>query len=442
MPAGRSTTGTPPVAAATDTGFAPTSPKSLETMYRAVRAQSETLCAPLLPEDCVAQSMAEVSPAKWHLAHTTWFFETFVLPAALADYREYHPRYRFLFNSYYNAVGPQFPRPKRGLLTRPPVEEVYRYRAHVDDHMQDVFAHTDQARLDQRGPIIELGLHHEQQHQELILTDIKHVFSCNPLNPTYRERPDDEPAGVRPMEWLSYPGGIHPVGHSGPGFAYDNEKPQHPVCLQPFELASRLVTNAEYRAFIDDGGYTRPKHWLSDGWNVVRRNDWSAPLYWCRDGAGWSVMTLAGLRPLVDAEPVCHVSFYEADAYARWAGARLALEAEWEVAARPLPVTGNFADSGRLHPAPENGAIDCDAPRQMFGDVWEWTASPYIAYPGYRPAPGAVGEYNAKFMCNQIVLRGGSCVTPGSHVTKSYRNYFEPDARWQFTGIRLARDPT
>ncbi len=412
----------------------------LDDRYHRIRRITEALCTPLQAEDCVVQTMANVSPTKWHLAHTTWFFETFVLANVLPDYRVYHPKFRYLFNSYYNAVGEQFPRPERGWLTRPGIDEIRKYRGHVDEHVRELLATAAPTTLHTFTPLIELGLRHEQQHQELILTDIKHVFSCSPLDPVYRDRPVDEPIDASPARWHRYSGGMHRIGHDGTGFAYDNERPRHETYVRSFDLASRLVTNGEYRAFIDDGGYERPAHWFSDGWHAVQSNGWKAPLYWRNDGDRPTAMTLAGPRPINEAEPVCHVSYYEADAYARWAGVRLPTETEWEIAADTRPIEGNFVEVGRLHPAPTSS--DTGAPSQMFGDVWEWTASPYIAYPGYRPPQDATGEYNAKFMCNQIVLRGGSCVTPRDSIRSTYRNFFQPDARWQFSGIRLARDLT
>ncbi len=400
--------------------------------YEQVRHFTERLCAPLAIEDYVVQSMPDVSPAKWHLAHTTWFFETFVLAAARPDYRPFHPRYCYLFNSYYNAVGERYARPRRGLLSRPTVDEIYRYRAHVDAAMGDLLA-------DEPPPlagVIELGLHHEQQHQELILTDLKHVFSCNPLWPAYQEPPPSTSAVAPELGWVTYPEGLGWVGHDGPAFAFDNETPRHRVFLAGFQLATRPVTNEEYLAFLADDGYRRPELWLSDGWNTVCAQGWEAPLYWERLDDGWWSFTLNGLQPLAPAEPVCHLSYYEADAFARWAGARLPSEAEWERAAADAAPDGGFVEDGRLHPAPAAG----DGLRQMLGDVWEWTSSPYGPYPGFRPVDGALGEYNGKFMCNQMVLRGGSCATSRSHIRPTYRNFFPPDARWQFSGLRLARD--
>ncbi len=406
--------------------------------YQKVRCFTERICEPLEPEDYVVQSMPDVSPTKWHLAHTSWFFETFVLSSALPDYHPFHPMYSYLFNSYYNAVGERHARPQRGLLTRPTVAEIYRYRAHVDACMQELLAGADAARLAPLAPIVELGLHHEQQHQELLLTDLKHVLACNPLRPAYREAAPDAAGDAPPIGWQAHSGGIGWLGYNGAGFCFDNELPRHRVYLEPFRLATRLVTNAEYLAFMADGGYEWPELWLSDGWNTVNAQGWRAPLYWeQRDGAWW-LQTLAGPRPVAPAEPVCHVSYYEADAYARWAGARLPTEAEWETAAGGLPLAGNFVESERFHPAP--APVGGPGLQQMYGDVWEWTASAYSPYPGFRPSAGALGEYNGKFMCSQLVLRGGSCATSASHIRASYRNFFPPDARWQFSGIRLADD--
>jgi ergothioneine biosynthesis protein EgtB len=409
--------------------------------YRAVRGQTETLGEPLEPEDFVVQSMPDASPAKWHFAHTTWFFETFVLSAALPGYRPRFPQYNFLFNSYYNAIGERIARDRRGLLSRPTIAEVRTYRRDVDGRMADWLGSVDEAALGPLAPLVVLGLHHEQQHQELILTDLKHAFAGNPLRPLYRDRPAEASASPGPLAWTGFPGGVHRIGHEGPGFAFDNETPRHAEYLERFELASRPATNGEYLAFLEDGGYDRPEFWLSDGWAARKSRGWTAPLYWENADQRWMATTLAGWRPVEPDEPVTHVSFYEADAFARWSGARLPTEAEWEVAALERPVVGNFLESGRYHPAPAPGSTGEDHPSQMFGDVWEWTRSPYSPYPGYRPADGALGEYNGKFMCNQMVLRGGSCATPRLHIRGTYRNFFPPDARWQFSGIRLARDP-
>jgi ergothioneine biosynthesis protein EgtB len=400
----------------------PVGHRDLRARYAGVRAQTEALAAPLSPEDCALQSMPDASPVKWHLGHTTWFFETFILERALRDFTPYRTEFRTLFNSYYVAVGPRHPRPERGLLSRPSLDEVWAYRASVDERMQKVL--SSGTRFAQ---LIELGLNHEQQHQELILTDLKHLLSRNPLLPQYSAPVPPAGAGVLPMRWTGFPEGIRQIGHDGEGFAFDNEQPRHRVYLRPFEVAERLVTNGEYRAFMDDGGYQRPELWLSEGWDVRQTQGWTAPLYWADDGQ----FTLQGLRAIEPEEPVIHVSYYEADAYARWAGARLPGEAEWEVAGEGAARSGNFLESGRLHPAPGGG---------MFGDVWAWTTSTYGPYPGFRAAPGAVGEYNGKFMVNQYVLRGGSCATPASHIRASYRNFFPASARWQFSGLRLARD--
>jgi ergothioneine biosynthesis protein EgtB len=407
----------------------------LAARYRAVRAATEALAAPLSPEDTTAQSMPDASPVKWHLAHTSWFFETFVLEGT-PGYRPLEPAYRVLFNSYYDTVGAQHARPERGLITRPGLAEVHAYRRHVDAHC---LALLERGRLPEaaRG-VLELGLHHEQQHQELILTDVKHLLSRNPLAPVYRARAA-EPAGEpAPLAWHAHPAGLREIGHAGPGFAFDNEGPRHRVFVQAFALASRLVTNGEYLAFLEDGGYRRPELWLSDGFATALRERWQAPLYWTREGGAWQRFTLAGLVAVAPDEPVAHVSAYEADAYARWAGARLATEAEWEVAAAAAPIAGNFVESARLEPAP--AAASPHGPAQLFGDVWEWTSSAYAPYPGYRTPPGALGEYNGKFMVNQLVLRGGSCASPASHLRATYRNFFPPHARWQWSGIRLARD--
>jgi ergothioneine biosynthesis protein EgtB len=415
----------------------------LASRYQAVRGFTKRLCEPLAVEDYVIQSMPDVSPTKWHLAHTSWFFETFLLTPSLPGYEPFHPQFSYLFNSYYHAVGERHCRPRRGLLSRPTVEEVYQYRAHVDRAMLGLLCGREEALAD-LAPLVEIGLHHEQQHQELLLTDIKHVFAANPLKPVYRERAHEPHSAPATQDWLSYPGGVCEIGHSGSGFAFDNETPRHRVLLEPFQLASRLVTNDEYRGFIEDGGYRRPELWLSDGWSAVQTEQWDAPLYWELQDGRWCLMTLAGMREVDPAEPVCHVSFYEADAFATWAGARLPGEAEWEIAAAAAPIEGNFADDGRLHPLPHpegtRPGTPSNSPGQLFGDVWEWTSSAYRPYPGFRPLPGALGEYNGKFMCSQMVLRGGSCATPRSHIRATYRNFFPPGARWQFSGLRLARD--
>lgn len=412
---------------------APTESSHLES-YLAVRQQSLALCEPLQPEDFVVQSMPDASPAKWHLAHTSWFFEEFVLSAQDADYQPFDPRFRFLFNSYYQSVGPMQARAQRGLITRPGIEEVLRYRAEIDARIVDAL---ERHALPQRVlRVLVLGLHHEQQHQELLLTDIKHLLSCNPLRPAYTRHAAVRPYDSIAIEFEGFDGGLIEIGHAGHGFAFDNETPRHRVYLHPFRLANRLVTNGEYSAFVEAGGYREPRHWLSDGWAAVQREGWRAPLYWSQDAE--SEFTLGGERALSPHEPVCHLSFYEADAFARWAGARLPTEAEWERAAESLSVEGNFVEQRNWHPLPANAGAGTLA--QMFGDTWEWTQSPYSSYPGYEPPEGALGEYNGKFMVNQLVLRGGSCASPAGHLRRSYRNFFYPGTRWQFSGLRLAQD--
>jgi ergothioneine biosynthesis protein EgtB len=412
---------------------------ALVQRYRAVRAATLALAEPLSAEDCALQSMPDASPTKWHLAHTTWYFETFALAPSSPDYRSFTPEFRMLFNSYYNGVGPQYARPQRGLLTRPSLAEVLAYREYVDRHLIALLA--DGARDDAAlREIVLIGTHHEQQHQELILTDLKHLLAHNPLAPVYRE-PAARPApraGDDGARFVAFPGGVREVGHAGTGFAFDNEGPRHRVFLEPFALAGRPVTNREYLAFVDAGGYRSPDAWLSDGWGAVERQGWEAPLYWQRRGDAWWSFTLGGLRELALDEPVTHVSFYEADAFARWAGARLPTEMEWEVAAADAAIAGHFVESEALHPRP--APRDASGLAQMFGDVWEWTRSAYAPYPGYARPAGVLGEYNGKFMANQIVLRGGSCATPADHIRATYRNFFYPDARWQFSGIRLAKD--
>lgn len=419
--------------------------RTLRERLAEVRAWSARLAAPLAPEDMVVQSMADASPTRWHLAHTTWFFETFVLREHAEGYRPLDEQYKDLFNSYYNAVGIPFPRPRRGALSRPTVAKVLAYRAHVDAALDALLSTFDPDADPDLAQVIELGIQHEQQHQELMLTDIKHAFASNPLLPGYRQaHPGDADAGASPAApagapgWASFAEGLRWIGHDGAGFAYDNESPRHREFVPEFELATRLVTCGEFEAFIADGGYRRSELWLADGWDWVCREGIEAPMYWFeRDGAAM-IFTLVGPRPRRAAEPVCHVSFFEADAYARWAGCRLPTEAEWETAAAGEPVEGNLLDSGRLHPSAARSGVRGGL-MQLFGDVWEWTASQYRPYPGYRPPAGALGEYNGKFMCNQFVLRGGSCATPGGHIRASYRNFFQPEKRWQFTGFRLAR---
>lgn len=408
---------------------------TLADRFVATRSLTESLASPLSAEDQTVQSMPDVSPTKWHRAHTTWFFETFLLQPSLKGYGCFHPEFSFLFNSYYEGVGARYPRHHRGLVSRPGVEEVGDYRAHVDRAMGSLLA--DHRPGSPVGGLIELGIQHEQQHQELLLMDIKHVLSCNPLLPAY-DAVRLPAAGVPTTPtWTAYAEGPCEIGHPGPGFCFDNELPRHTVHLTPFELADQVVTCEEWLAFIEDGGYRRPELWLSDGWATVQTDGWEAPLYWSVVDESWHEFTLGGALPLNLAQPVCHVSYYEADAFARWAGCRLPTEAEWEVAAAGAPVAGHFLDQTRLHPTP---AADPAASAGPFGDVWQWTSSAYAAYPGFEPAAGAVGEYNGKFMVNQYVLRGGSCVTPADHVRAGYRNFFPPSARWAFSGVRLARD--
>jgi ergothioneine biosynthesis protein EgtB len=410
--------------------------KTLAQRFTEVRALSETLCAPLATEDYVVQSMPDVSPPKWHLAHTTWFFETFLLVPYVSGYQLFHPQFGYLFNSYYEAVGERHPRPQRGLLTRPTVAEVYQYRTYVDAAMQVLLtSYGDQPEV---SALLELGLHHEQQHQELLLTDIKHILALNPLRPAYRTDLPTLTAPAIQAQWQDYPGGLYPIGHEGSSFAFDNEGPRHVVYVQDYQLATQLVTNGDYLAFIEAGGYQNPEFWLSEGWDMVCREGWQAPLYWEEQDGEWWCMTLGGLRHLNLQEPVCHVSFFEADAFTHWAGYRLPTEAEWEIAAvhaavNGNPEQGNLLAQGYLHPMP-------DWP-SLYGNLWQWTQSAYLPYPGFRPVKGAVGEYNGKFMCSQMVLRGGSCVTPPHHIRATYRNFFPPAARWQFTGIRLAHSP-
>jgi ergothioneine biosynthesis protein EgtB len=408
--------------------------------YLEVRALTEELAAPLSAEDQTAQSMPDVSPTKWHRAHVTWFFEEFLLGPHRAGYQPFHPGYRYLFNSYYEAVGPRHPRPQRGVVTRPGIEEITAYRRAVDHAMAPWLADGVGQALE---PLVELGLHHEQQHQELLLMDIKHVLSHNVLDPVYRPcAPADRQAPA--LRWIDRPGGLHQIGadrtEAHAGFSFDNEGPRHRVVLEPHQLASRAVTAGEVAAFVAEGGYQRPELWLSDGWATVQAQGWEAPLYWRPEGGGaWSLFTLGGRRDLDPHEPAVHLSYYEADAIARWFGARLPTEPEWEVAAAEADPSAACFDLAALHPRP---AVDLggDRPAQLFGDVWEWTSSAYLPYPGFHPAAGAVGEYNGKFMVNQQVLRGGCCATPPGHLRATYRNFFPAHARWAFSGVRLARD--
>jgi ergothioneine biosynthesis protein EgtB len=417
--------------------IAPGTTSRLFQEFAKVRRQSEELCAPLTPEDMMVQSCPEASPAKWHLAHTTWFFETFLLREFLPGYKEFHPDFLWLFNSYYNSVSDQPDKKLRASFSRPSAEAILSYRQHVQDGIQQLLSSAPSEEVTRR---IVLGLHHEQQHQELLAYDIKHAFWTNPLRPPYLDEPVTLTAPpLSKPEWIAYEGGQYEIGFAGDGFSFDNEMPRHPEYVRPFSLASRVVSCGEYLEFIHDGGYTRSELWLSAGWDTVRAEGWKAPLYWREQDGAWQVYTLYGELPLTDMleTPVCHVSYFEADAFAHWAGKRLPTEAEWEVAARDLPLRGNFLEDGTLHPLPL-GAGPAKGPAQMFGDVWEWTASPYVGYPGFHALPGALGEYNGKFMSGQMVLRGGSVVTPASHIRDTYRNFFSPSTRWQFAGIRLA----
>jgi ergothioneine biosynthesis protein EgtB len=404
---------------------------SLRQRFAEIRETSMRITAALSPEDQMLQSMPDASPAKWHLAHTTWFFETFILLPHAPGYQAFDPHFQYLFNSYYKQLGSHPNRGSRGLMSRPSLERVHAYRSHVDAALLALLDHASNEII----TLVELGLNHEQQHQELILTDVKHALWSSPLRP---EPVPEAEANVSapPLTWTEIDGGIHLVGHQGADFSFDNETPRHEVLLRAFRIASRPVTNAEYLDFMQDGGYRRPDLWLSDGWDKVCAEAWSAPLYWERkeqDHPAWLQFTMAGLKNVDPSEPVCHISYYEADAYARWRDARLPTEEEWEVAATRTTARGGFLQENAPHPRPA-----LESP-QMFGDVWEWTSSPYVAYPGFKPAEGLIGEYNGKFMCNQVVLRGGSCATPAAHIRATYRNFFPPHARWQFSGLRLAK---
>jgi ergothioneine biosynthesis protein EgtB len=413
--------------------------RSLQDQLLETRSLSLELASPLSAEDMVVQPMDDASPTKWHLAHVTWFFETFILARHLPGYRIFDDTFNYCFNSYYESQGPRQPRPKRGVLTRPSSERVLSYRAHVDEGLAKLLARgvspgSEITRL------VKVGINHEQQHQELLLTDILALFAANPLRPAYRQR--QQPAGqadAEPLRWTEFAGGIRQIGHDGRDFAWDNETPSHETLIHPFRLADRLVTNGEWLDFMSDGGYSTAAHWLSDGWSTVNREGWRAPLYWEERDGQWLALSLEGLQPVDRASPVAHVSYFEADAFARWAGKRLPTEFEWEVAAQGLPIGGNTLATRALRPLPAE-AQAMPGPRQMFGDVWEWTQSAYLPYPGYRPPAGALGEYNGKFMVSQQVLRGGSCATPEGHTRATYRNFFYPHQRWQFMGLRLASE--
>ena len=410
--------------------------------FRATRRRTLALCESLTPEDMMVQSSPETSPAKWHLAHTAWFFESFILREFMPGYRLFNADFPWLFNSYYRSFA-SFPQKHlRASFSRPGLDEILRYRAHVDEAIERLMESSPEPEAVQR---VELGVNHEEQHQELLLTDILHAFFTNPLRPIYQ--PESAATGAasareeaEPLRFVKFAGGLREIGHNGEGFCFDNELARHRVWLEPYALAQRQVTNSEFAAFIADGGYRRPELWLSAGWDAVEQNGWGAPLYWTDDDGEWSLFTLRGPQPLarLASSPVCHVSYFEADAYARWAGRRLATEFEWEAAAEGQPVAGNPLDSGQLVPSQAMAPAQEQHPTQQFGDCWEWTASAYLGYPGFRPLPGSLGEYNGKFMNGQMVLRGGSCVTPAAHIRSSYRNFFAPETRWQFSGIRLA----
>lgn len=407
---------------------------SLARQYHNVRSQTLALTEGLSPEDMTAQSMPDASPVKWHLAHTSWFFETFILARHQAGYRLFNDAFPHLFNSYYESAGSRYIRPQRGLLTRPSIDEVIAYRTHVDEHMAALLASGRESIAD----LATIGLHHEMQHQELILTDLLHLLSFNPLFPAVQNPrfPETNPESTEAaLQMLGFDGGLVEIGSDTTGFCYDNEQPRHRYYLQPFQLANRLVTNREWMEFIEDGGYENPLLWLSDGWSCRQKNNWTAPLYWQQKDGTWFQFGLDGLRKIIPRAPVCHISYYEADAFARWAGKRLPTEQEWETAASEKSIDGNFAEQHiwRPLPSPQQNSI-----QQLYGDVWEWTGSPYTPYPGFVPAQGALGEYNGKFMANQFVLRGGSCATPVAQIRASYRNFFYPHQRWQFSGVRLA----
>jgi len=401
-----------------------------------VRTRTESLCAPLEIEDYCIQAITAVSPPKWHLAHTTWFFEIFILTPFLPGYRAFDKTYAYLFNSYYETAGTFFPQHQRGLLSRPTVADIYRYRTHVDEALQTLLNNLPQQSARDIIIRLELGIEHEIQHQELLLMDVKYNFSTNPLHPAYQRSAPDSAAEIPEMTWYEFSGGIVEIGHEGTVFSFDNERPRHKTLLEDYCMGSRLVSNGEYLAFIMDKGYQNAELWLSDGWHTINTNKWVAPLYWSKEGIDWQEFTLSGMQPLNLNEPVAHLSYYEADAYARWAGKRLPTEAEWEHAASHQPIKGNFLESGALHPQ----AASKPQLSQLFGDLWEWTQSAYSSYPGFHPLPGTLGEYNGKFMSGQMVLRGGCCTTAHDHIRASYRNFYKPADRWMFSGLRLAVD--
>ncbi|NDK56389.1 ergothioneine biosynthesis protein EgtB [Pontibacter fetidus] len=414
-----------------------TSLASLQSRLQKIRTQTETICKPLEPEDTVVQPMTDVSPPKWHLAHTTWFFEEFVLKPYLPNYKVFHPSYSYLFNSYYNSVGNRVQRDQRSTLTRPPLREIYTFRNHVNEQLGNLLENPNETILAEMLPILELGMQHEQQHQELLLTDIKYILSTNPLLPAYSSAPTSEKTQYVPATYHEVPGGIYKIGCQGSDFCFDNELGVHEVLIPDFKVMNRLVTNAEYLEFMEAGGYTDFRFWLDEGFTLAKTSNWQSPLYWVKQNNRWQRYSLHGLQDLDLNAPVSHISFYEANAYANWAGKRLLTESEWEAASQAYPpANGNFSDTGILEPTaakPDQNGI-----QQLYGDLWEWTYSAYHPYPGFSMAPGALGEYNGKFMINQMVLRGGSCATPSDHIRTSYRNFFHPDKRWQFTGIRLA----
>lgn len=415
------------------TAQVPPGEEGLPERYEAVRALSERICQPLTTDDCQIQSIMETSPPKWHLAHVSWFFETFLLTEFIPDYRPFNPAFAYLFNSYYYGVGSMHPRPRRGLLSRPTLEQVFDYRCHVDRWMRELMALAERQQWPELSRRVVLGLNHEQQHQELLLMDVKHNFFVNPMHPAYREDLTSSSASAASLDWQERVGGLFEIGAPAEGFAFDNERPRHQTLIRDHRLATRLVTNGEYLEFMEDGGYSKPHLWMADGWSLIQEREWKHPLYWLHETGEWRQFTLGGVRVLNPHEPVCHVSYYEADAYARWCDKRLPLEAELELAlAEQEPARGHFLEQEVLHPLPAGSA------GQWYGDLWNWTASSYSAYPGFTPLAGAMGEYNGKFMTNQMVLKGGCCVTPGDHVRASYRNFFYPHDRWPFCGLRLA----
>ncbi|MGE6415922.1 ergothioneine biosynthesis protein EgtB [Planococcus kocurii] len=415
---------------------------SIAERFAEIRGVTMKLIEPLETEDFIIQSHEDVSPAKWHIAHTTWFFERMILKEFKSDYQEFNPAFDFLFNSYYNTIGPYQPRHQRGVLSRPTMSQVIEYRKYIDEQILELLSETTDSNMKKKvKDLIGMGIQHEQQHQELILMDIKYNFFVNPLFPMYAQM-EKHPVSKRDeTQFVEFKGGLVEIGHDGNGFAFDNESPRHKVWLEPFKLATSPVTNREYLEFIKADGYEQPEYWLSDGWSVVKEQNWKAPLYWLKgQEENWEIFTLAGIQDLELDEPVSHVSFYEADAFSRWKGKRLATEAEWEYASQSVAIHGNTMDEGVYHPVASNSDSESESLSKMFGDVWEWTASAYASYPGSKPLEGALGEYNAKFMCNQMILRGGSCATPLDHIRKTYRNFFPPEKRWQFSGFRLAED--